>query len=396
MPDVRLSHWLSIACECVQGVSLRFVARRVVASRCVALTGLVVLAGCQSNAPMTVAKPALPVPVAMHEFTLDNNGDDVVGAVQMIRANEEDTLSDIARRFNVGYEEIVSANPGVDPWLPKAGTEIVVPTQFVLPNAPRKGVVINLAAMRLYYFPKAKAGTPQKMITHPIGIGRVGWRTPEGRTQIISKQEAPAWVPTPSIRKEHAANGDPLPARVPPGPDNPMGSHVLRLGWPEYAIHGTDKPPSIGLRGSHGCLRLYPEDIASLYDEVPVGTMVTVVNQPQLLGWRGDTLYLQTYAALEDDKRNHKKALAQLLAAERKSARAKLGARPKAVVNAALLSEVAENPQALAVPVSRADLTLPAYRSQAMHVDNRLPLHATWDGDTSRQLTAAEVLHGAE
>lgn len=385
MPDVRLSCLLYRAFGSMHFVSLRGAA----------LIGMVALAGCQSNAPIVAAKPSLPIAVATHEFTLDNKTDDVVGAVQMVRAHEEDTLSDIARRFNVGYEEIVSANPGVDPWLPKAGTEIVVPSQFVLPNAPRQGVVINLAAMRLFYYPKTKAGMPQKVITHPIGIGRVGWKTPEGRTLIVSKQVAPAWVPTPSIRNEHAANGDPLPARVPPGPDNPMGSHVLRLGWPAYAIHGTDKPPSIGLRGSHGCLRLYPEDIASVYDQVPVGTSVTVVNQPQLLGWRGDGLYLQAYPALEDDKRNHKRALAQLLNAERKSPRAKLGSRTKAVVNAGLLAEVAQSPQALAVPVSISGLSLTAYRSQAKRVENQLPLNATWDGDSSRQLTATEVLREA-
>jgi len=230
--------------------------------RCIALAGLALLAGCQSlnsqeaNAVNAVkTQPALPTPIAMHEFSL-HPMDDVVGTVQVTRARDEDTLSDIARRFNVGYEEIVSANPGVDPWLPKAGTEVVIPTQFVLPDTKRQGIVINLAAMRLFYFPKMKPGELQQVITHPIGIGRVGWRTPEGSTKIVSKTEAPAWTPTPAIHKEHAADGDPLPKVVPPGPDNPMGSHVLKLGWPEYAIHGTNKPPSVGLRGTHGCLRL--------------------------------------------------------------------------------------------------------------------------------------------
>src|SRR5512143_3935841 len=261
-----------------------------------------------ANAVPAVATNAvrtLPTPVAMHEFTIDPM-DDVVGTVQVIRARDEDTLSDIARRFNVGYEELVSANPGVDPWLPKAGTEVVIPTEFVLPDAKREGIVINLAAMRLFYFPKTKPGEPQQVITHPIGIGRVGWRTPEGATRIVSKTEAPAWTPTPAIRKEHAADGDPLPKVVPAGPDNPLGTHVLRLGWPEYAIHGTDKPPSIGLRGTHGCLRMYPEDIVGVYEAVPVGTPVTVVNQPFLAGWRGDTLVMQTYPVLEDDKRKHR------------------------------------------------------------------------------------------
>ena len=206
--------------------------------------------------PAPVAK-SLPVAIASHEFSFDPAQEDVVGTLQITTVNEGDTLSDIARRFNLGYEEIVSANPGVDPWIPKVGSSIILPTQFVLPEGPRRGIVINLSAMRLFYFPpKAKNSRLQKVITHPLGIGRVEWKTPEGITSITSKKENPAWIPTASIRKEHAANGNRLPAIVPPGPDNPMGTHVLRLGWPNYAIHGTDKPPSIGLRGSHGCLRM--------------------------------------------------------------------------------------------------------------------------------------------
>lgn len=356
------------------------------------------LVGCQTTNQTGSAPtaPALPKPVAMHEFTLNLGRDDVVGQPQVVSAREEDTLSDIARRFNVGYEEIVSANPGIDPWLPKAGTDIVLPTQFVLPDAPRKGIVVNLAAMRLYYYPKPKAGEQQRVITHPLGIGRVEWKTPEGTTKVVGKKAAPAWIPTPSIRKEHAANGDPLPKVVPAGPDNPMGSHVLRLGWPAYAIHGTNKPPSIGLRGSHGCLRLYPEDIVQLFHEVPVGTPVTVVNQPQLIGWRGDQLYFQAYPALEDDKRNHNKRLDQRIAAARKAAKGRQGNRAHIVVNKALLGEAVANPRALALPISATDLTQADYVAQLRRVENRLPLNATWDGDMSQQLTAADVQRTAE
>ena len=367
--------------------------------RCIALASLALLAGCQSlNSPQVSAvtvstAPALPTPVAMHAFTLEPM-DDVVGAVQIVRARGEDTLSEIARRFNVGYEEMVSANPGVDPWLPQAGTEVVIPTAFVLPDAKRQGIVINLAAMRLFYFPKTKPGEPQKVVTHPLGIGRVGWRTPQGNTTIVSKAEAPAWTPTPAIRKEHAAEGDPLPKVVPPGPDNPMGSHVLRLGWPEYAIHGTDKPPSIGLRGTHGCLRLYPEDIVGLFDAVPVGTPVTVVNQPILLGWRGDTLVMQAYPALEDDKRRQRPDRLIKLA-RKKSIQGGQGARANAVVNQALVAEITRKPRAVAVPVSVANLTLAQYLAAALRVENTLPLNATWEGDTSRQLTAAVVMQEA-
>lgn len=374
--------------------------------RCTALACVVLLAGCQTidrlsgnSVPVAPAlhaptPSALPTPVAMHEFTISPT-DDVVGTVQIVKVRDQDTLLDIARRFNVGYEEIVSANPGVDPWVPKAGTEVVIPTEFVLPDAKRQGIVINLAAMRLFYFPERKPGEPQRVITHPVGIGRVKWRTPEGMTKVVSKTEAPTWTPTAAIRKEHAAEGDPLPQVVPPGPDNPMGSRVLRLGWPEYAIHGTDKPPSIGLRGTHGCLRMYPEDIVGIYAAVPVGTGVTVVDQPFLVGWRGGTLVMQTYPVLEEDKRRHDAdRLVEL--ARRRSPQDRHGARASVVVNEPLVTAITLKPRALAVPISVSDLTLEQYLAAAPRVENTLPLNASWDGDASRQLTAAELVKEAE
>lgn len=354
------------------------------------ISAFFLLSGCQSVP--TPAVKALPIPVASHEFTFDPARDDVVGTLQVTTTSKEDTLSDIARRFNLGYEEIVNANPTIDPWLPGEGTRIVIPTQFVLPDAPRQGIVINLAAMRLFYFPKAKAGEPQKVITHPVGIGRVEWKTPEGMTRVVSKKENPAWIPPPSIRKEHAANGDPLPAIVPPGPDNPMGTHVLKFSWPSYALHGTDKPPSIGLRGSHGCLRMYPEDIACIYKDVPVGTPVRVVNQPHLLGWRDQTLYLQTYPVLEDDKRNHNKLLKKLLSDARSTPKAKLKTRAQAKINQALLNEAIKNPRTITVPITQPNMTLLTYLDHAAPVQNTLPLKATWNGNMSGQLTATEVL----
>ncbi len=371
-----------------------------------ATTGLItilLLSGCQSlfmsstPLPTPVAKP-LPVPIASHEFSFDPAQEDIVGTMQLTTVNEGDTLSDIARRFNLGYEEIVSANPGVDPWIPKVGTPIMLPTQFILPEGPRRGIVINLAAMRLFYFPpKAKHSKLQKVITHPLGIGRVEWKTPEGMTSIISKKENPAWIPTASIRREHAANGNPLPAIVPPGPENPMGTHVLKLGWLNYAIHGTDKPPSIGLRGSHGCLRMYPEDITGIYDAVPIGTSVRVINQPYLLGWRGNHLYLQTYPILEDDKRNHKQRLRQALANVRSTAKAKLGVRPQNKINPALLKEIIQSTRTVSLPITQTSTTLRSSLDQhALKVQNTLPRYATWAGDLSQQLTIAEVVKMAE
>ena len=228
----------------------------------------------------------------------------MVGRLQVTVSKDKDTFADIARRFNVGYTELVRANPGVDPWLPGEGTQIVLPTEFVLPDAPREGLVLNLASMRLYYFPEPKKDGPVEVITHPIGIGKVGWATPEGTTKVVSHVKDPTWTPPVSVRKEHEKEGDILPPTVPPGPDNPLGRHMMRLGWPSYLIHGTNKPPAVGMRASAGCVRLYPEDIALIFEAVPDGTKVTVVNQPVLLGWQGDRLLVQTYEPLDDDKRD--------------------------------------------------------------------------------------------
>ncbi len=341
---------------------------------------LLLQAGCQLQPPEPEV-PALPPPAATHSFTLAPGGD-VVGEVQRVQAYYEDTFSDLARRFNLGYEELVRANPGVDPWLPREGTEIVLPTRFVLPDVPREGVVINLAALRLYYFPKAAPGEPQRVVTHPIGIGRVGWRTPEGSTKVTRKQKDPPWFPPASVRREHAANGDPLPARVEPGPDNPLGRHVLRLGWPSYLIHGTNNPYAVGLRASHGCVRLYPEDIELLHDEIPVGTKVTVVNQPVVYGWDGDTLYQQAYPALEDDKRNQTQLEKKALEAARK--RAPAGMRVDGDSASRLLAER----RGIALPVA-AQTEPQAVVANAPQVENRLPAGATWNG-SDPQLAAGD------
>ena len=335
-----------------------------------------------------VATPAAAPPVATHRFELDPD-QDVVGVVQITRATEEDTLTDIARRFNVGYEEIVRANPGVDPWLPGAGRQIVVPTQFILPNAPRKGVVINVAAMRLFYFPETKPGERQVVYTHPIGIGRVGWATPEGVTRIVRRKKDPVWRPTKSIIEEHRKNGEELPPVVGPGPDNPLGRHALYLGWPSYLIHGTNKPAGVGLRSSHGCIRLYPEDIAQLFEIVPDGTQVRVVNQPFLFGWHEDKLYMQAYDVLEDDPRDWKNAQKKLLS---KSLPARLRKRleqRKEELNWELVSALAHEPRGVPVPVSQPGASLEAVLASAIEVENRVPEGATWDGKSDLPMDEA-------
>ena len=225
-----------------------------------------------------------------------------MGRVQYVVARYEDTLADLARRYDVGYEEIMAANPGVDPWLPGKGTRIVIPSQFVLPDAPRRGIVLNLPEMRLYYYPLPKPGQPALVITYPVGIGREGWSTPLGLTKVVSRVAGPTWYPPASIRREHAQDGDVLPASVPPGPDNPLGKYALQLAIPGYLIHGTNKRYGPGMRVSHGCIRLYAQDIEYLFRGVPVGTPVRVIDQPYKAGWKNGVLFLESHQPLAGDK----------------------------------------------------------------------------------------------
>jgi L,D-transpeptidase ErfK/SrfK len=326
-------------------------------------------------------EPQLAHPIATHRAEIDS-GSDIVGYVQQTIVGKEDTLPDIARRFDVGYEEMLTANPGVDPWLPGVGREVVVPTQFVLPAAPHEGVVVNVAAMRIFYFPPHKKGEPQVVFTHPIGIGKVGWKTPEGSTKIVSRQKDPVWVVPKSVRDEHAEDGEKLPAQVPPGPDNPLGQYMFRLGWPSYLIHGTNKPYGVGMRSSHGCMRLYPEDIAVFFDLIPIGTKVTVVNQPYLFGSRDGTLYLQAYAVMEDDSRdwskNRKRLLAKLLSPKLQ----KRIADHDNEIDWQRVGDLAHAPRAVPVPITGAEGDVDAVISNAQLVENTLPTGSNWDGKT--------------
>jgi L,D-transpeptidase ErfK/SrfK len=331
--------------------------------------------------------PPLPPPQATHRFEISAD-DDVVGHVQVTKVGEHDTLPDIARRFNVGYEEIVRANPGVDPWLPGVGREVVVPTQFVLPFAERKGIVVNIAAMRIYYFPPAKAGEKQVVYTHPIGIGRVGWQTPEGKTKVVTKQKDPVWRPTASIIAEHKKNGEILPKVVPAGPDNPLGRYKFTLGWPSYLIHGTNKPYGVGLRSSHGCLRLYPEDVEKLFEMVNPGTQVTVVNQPYVFGWHEGQLYLQAVDVLEDDKRDWAKARPKLLSKTLSKRIETQLAERKETIDWARVEAIAHDPRGLALSVTQKDQTDAVVIAAAPRVENRVPAGANWDGADDPALQA--------
>ncbi|MGQ0429120.1 MAG: L,D-transpeptidase family protein [Gammaproteobacteria bacterium] len=349
----------------------------------------------------------LPLAEATHRFMVGLE-QDVVGRLQVTVARHEDTFADIARRFNVGYGELVRANPGIDPWIPGAGTEIVLPTEFILPDAPREGLVLNLAAMRLYYYPKRPKDAPKdgplEVFTHPIGIGKVGWATPEGSTKIVSHAKDPVWTPPLSVRQEHAKDGDILPDKVPPGPENPLGRHMMRLGWPSYLIHGTNKPPAVGMRASAGCIRLYPEDIARLFEMVPDGTKVTVVNQPYLLGWRGDRLYAQAFLPLEDDKRDWTdvpKALRQKATKPRVPLWKKVAAQQDAVDWEAVRA-AAEKPRGIAFAAGPGGAIGPeAMIAAAPRVRNAIPPGATWDGVEDQyagepQFAKPETGQGAE
>lgn len=219
--------------------------------------GLLAPAAAKSAVGVHSAADAVPYP-------------DIIGGFRIYVAEYRDTFADLARRFGLGYTELVAANPGVDPWVPGEGVELVLPSWHILPSGPRKGIVINLADQRLYFY--RERGIVE---TAPLGIGDDGWNTPTGTTRVVRKKANPSWYVPKSIRAE---NPD-LPAVVRPGPENPLGAHAIYLGWSSYLLHGTNKPDGVGRRVSHGCIRMYPEHIAHFFEEVPVGTPVRVVDE---------------------------------------------------------------------------------------------------------------------
>jgi L,D-transpeptidase ErfK/SrfK len=236
------------------------------------------------------------------------DNEEVIGEVKHVKARYEDTFIALARTYNVGFESLRRANPGVDPWLPKEGTDITIPTRFVLPRTPRRGIVVNVAELRLYYYPEDPGPRPagvapdaRRVITHPISVGRMDWHTPLGVTKVTARVANPSWYPPDSIRAEHAERNDILPKVVPPGPDNPLGAYALRLGLPGYLIHGTNLPSGVGMRVTHGCVRMFPEDIEVMFNTVPIGTIVQIVNQPVKLGWSADGgLYIESHPPLPE------------------------------------------------------------------------------------------------
>jgi L,D-transpeptidase ErfK/SrfK len=239
----------------------------------------------------------LVAPALATVYPIATPTDTVVGADQTVTTIYEDTLYDLARTYSLGSEELIRVNPSVDPWLPGAGKELNIPGRHILPAGPREGIVVNLPEHRLYYYPKPIRGKPQEVITYPVSIGKMDWHTPIGLTHVIAKTKNPAWYPPESVRKEHAAAGDPLPAVVPPGPDNPLGAFAMRLaaGGGTYMIHGTNNPIAVGLAVTHGCIRMYPDDVAALFPLIPVGTPVRIVNEPVKVAWVDGELLLEAH-----------------------------------------------------------------------------------------------------
>jgi len=221
----------------------------------------------------------LSAPVFATEYPLPPPDSCLIGENVLTQVpDNKRPLEDIAARYQVGLLGMLEANPGTDPWLPKPGTQLTVPLQMILPDTPREGIVVNMAELRLYYYPKGE----NKVIVYPIGIGQLGIMTPIMVTSISQKIPNPTWTPTANIRKRYAKEGITLPAVFPAGPDNPMGLHALRMarGTGQYLIHGTNANFGIGMRVSSGCMRLRTEDIEALYNAVPVGTRVQIINQP--------------------------------------------------------------------------------------------------------------------
>ena len=248
-----------------------------------------VMAAAIAFAAAAAAAESDPVAAAAAEGdpAAEGPSSDMIGELRQVVAAYEDTLLDLARANGLGYVEMVAANPGVDPWVPGESTPVTLPTAHILPDAERQGLVVNLAEHRLYYF--GPPGT--EPATFPLGVGKEGWSTPLGTTEIVRKKKRPSWYPPESIRAEKPG----LPAVVPPGPNNPLGSHALYFGWPNYLIHGTNRPWGIGRRVSHGCIRLYPEDIGRLFDLVPIGAPVQVIEQSLKVGWFDGELYVEAH-----------------------------------------------------------------------------------------------------
>jgi L,D-transpeptidase ErfK/SrfK len=274
-----LSNWLRLIALCILILSLQ---------------GCAAMKSFQEKSWLSPGHPDKEI--ERNEFSVAK-GDDVIGQLAVIRLEKGDTLPDIARHFSLGINAISAANPGVDVWVPESGKRIMLPLSFILPDAPRKGIVVNLATMRLFEYKGNSKSL--KVFTYPVGVGAEDRPSPMGQMYVARKVPRPTWHVPASIAADHRKKGDILPAEVPPGPENPLGEYALYLSRSGYLMHGTNKPSSIGLRATNGCIRLYPEDVKRFYGDTPVKTPVLIVNQPYLLGQRNGVVYLEVHVPPE-------------------------------------------------------------------------------------------------
>jgi len=244
-----------------------------------------------------------PKNLAAAMYQLPVNGDNMVGQIQHTKVKKGDTMVELARRLDIGYEEIVTANPHLDPWLIKVDSQLIIPSQYILPPQPWEGVIVNIAEMRLYYFPPRLNNERGIVITFPVSIGKALSPTPEGSFKIIDKIQNPVWTVPKTVLEEHKNNGNPIDAIIPAGPDNPLGDYAIVLDNPGYLIHGTNKPYSIGRKVSHGCLRLYPEDIEQLSNRIARGTAVRIINEPIKTGRLNNIVYIKHQNFVTTDQR---------------------------------------------------------------------------------------------
>lgn len=275
----------------------------------------------------------------------ENSNDSVVtqypDGVPLTRAEQNETLLDVARNFLLGQTEIVRLNKDLDRWHVKKGEIIRLSNRRVLPDTPHDGITLNISEYRMYYYPPVQKGMPRVVMSYAHGVGRQDWKTPLGKTSVARKVKDPSWHPPESIRKEHAANGDPLPLIVPPGPHNPLGAYALHLALAgEYRIHGTDidKIYGIGMQITHGCVRMYPEDIEALYNSVKVGIPVYIVKQPIKVGWLNNILYIEAHPDLEGEEMTQDQRYAVALALIQKANNQEMPEFDQQALNQALIN----------------------------------------------------------
>lgn len=360
----------------------------------VASTACVLSTPQPAEAPAVVVVPTQPDPSAprlpkleTRHVALASADQQLVGEIQVVFARYENTFSSIGREYNLGYEEMRRANPGVDQWLPGEGTPIYLPTATLLPDAPRQGIVVNVPAMRIFYYTTEKSPTDPtvtvtKVTTHPIGVGAEGWATPFGEAKVTGKARDPVWYVPASVRKEHLARGEKLPSIVQPGPDNPLGKFAMTLSLPGYLIHGTNKPAGVGMRSSHGCIRLYPEDIEELFGRVSRGTSVRLVNQPVLAGWHDGQLYLEVHPPLAEETHD---LLAEAEAALLRALEKAGAAAATASIDRAALERIVAEQRGMPLPVLRSTHTLEQYLAAARIVENTTPI----DDEAGAERTAS-------